>query len=92
VSRTALVLGVAAARRSVGELADYDEIVVLDPSTAELELLVDELADPRLDYLLGGLPVLPLPDDSVDLLVGGDPADPEVIRVLRPGGNVLQLG
>jgi hypothetical protein len=89
VSRTALVLGVAAARRSLAELDDFDEIVVLDPSTAELELLVEELADPRLDYLLGGLPVLPLPDDSVDLLVGGDPADPEVVRVLRAGGRVL---
>jgi len=91
VSTTALVLGVAAARQSLGELDDFDEIVVLDPSTTELERLVAELADPRLDYLLGGLPVLPLPDDSVDLLVGADPADAEVIRVLRPGGRVLQL-
>jgi hypothetical protein len=89
MSRTALVLGVAAARLALGDLDDFDEIVVLDPSTAELALLVDELADPRLDYLLGGLPVLPLPDGSVDLLVGGDPADPEVVRVLRPGGRVL---
>ena len=42
--------------------------------------------------MLGGLPVLPLPDASVDLLVGADPADPEVVRVMRPGGRVLQLG
>lgn len=92
MSTTALVLGVAAARRTLGELGDFDEIVVLDPSTVELELLVEELADPRLDYMLGGLPVLPLPDASVDLLVGADPADPEVMRVMRPGGRVLQLG
>ena len=92
MSTTALVLGVAAARLTLGELGDFDEIVVLDPSTVELELLVEELADPRLDYMLGGLPVLPLPDASVDLLVGADPADPEVVRVLRPGGRVLQLG
>jgi ubiquinone/menaquinone biosynthesis C-methylase UbiE len=89
VSTTALVLGVAAARRSLAELGDFDKIVVLDPSTAELERLVEELADARLDYMLGGLPVLPLPDASVDLLVGADPADPEVVRVLRPGGRVL---
>jgi hypothetical protein len=89
VSRTALVLGVAAARSSLAELDDFDEIVVLDPSTAELERLVEELADPRLDYLLGGLPVLPLPDGSVDLLVGADPTEPEVVRVLRAGGRVL---
>jgi len=89
VSTTALVLGVAAARRSLGELNAFDEIVVLDPSTVELARLVEELADPRLDYMLGGLPVLPLPDASVDLLVGADAADPEVVRVLRPGGRVL---
>lgn len=89
MSSTALVLGVEAARRSIGELDAYDEIVVLDPSSDELERLVSELADPRLDYLLGGLPVLPLPDASVDLLVGADPADPEVVRVLRPGGRVI---
>jgi ubiquinone/menaquinone biosynthesis C-methylase UbiE len=89
VSTTALVIGVAAARRSLGELDGFDEIVVLDPSTAELERLVQELADPRLDYLLGDLPVLPVPDASVDLVVGADAADPEVVRVLRPGGRVL---
>ncbi len=61
---------------------------MLDSSVDELERLMHELADPRLDYLLGALPVLPLPDASVDLLVGGDPADPEVERVLRPGGRV----
>jgi hypothetical protein len=89
VSTTALVLGVDAARASLAELGDYDEIVVLDSDVPALEALVSELADPRLDYMLGGLPVLPMPDDSVDLLVGGDAADPEVARVLRPGARVL---
>ncbi|HEY8704710.1 MAG TPA: methyltransferase domain-containing protein [Gaiellaceae bacterium] len=92
MSTTALVMGVAAARRLLGELDGFDEIVVLDPSTAELERLVAELADPRLDYLLGDLPVLPVPDASVDLVVGADAADPEVVRVLRPGGRVLPAG
>jgi ubiquinone/menaquinone biosynthesis C-methylase UbiE len=92
VSTTALVIGVAATRRSLGELDGFDEIVVLDPSTAELERLLKELADPRLDYLLGDLPVLPVPDASVDLVVGADAADPEVVRVLRPGGRVLPAG
>jgi phospholipid N-methyltransferase len=89
LSTTALVLGVEAARASLSQLGDYDEIVVLDSDVAALEALVSELADPRLDYMLGGLPVLPMPDDSVDLLVGADAADPEVVRVLRPDGRVV---
>ena len=87
MSTTAAVLGAAAARESVGRLGGFDEIVVLEPSVDELERLLVELADPRLDYLLGELPVLPLPDASVDLLVGADSADAEVVRVLRPDGR-----
>ena len=88
MSRTALVLGVANARASLAELGEYDEIVVLDSDVEALEALVSELADPRLDYMLGALPVLPVPDASVDLLVGADAGDPEVVRVLRPDGRV----
>jgi hypothetical protein len=87
VSTTAAVLGAAAARESLGRLGGFDEIVVFEPSVDELERLMTELADPRLDYLLGELPVLPLPDASVDLLVGADAADAEVVRVLRPDGR-----
>jgi len=83
VSRTVAVLGAAAARRALGELDGFDEIVVLEPSVDALEELMHELRDPRLDYLLGELPVLPLPDASVDVLVGADAADPEAQRVLR---------
>jgi hypothetical protein len=87
VSTTAAVLGAAAARESLGRLGSFDEIVVLEPSVDELERLIAELADPRLDYLLGALPVLPLPDASIDLLVGADQADAEVVRVLRSDGR-----
>ncbi len=87
MSTTAAVLGAAAARESLGRLGDFDEIVVLEPSVNELERLLVELADPRLDYLLGELPVLPLPDASVDLLVGAEPTDAEVARVLRADGR-----
>jgi hypothetical protein len=89
MSRVALVLGVDNARTALADLGDYDEIVVLDASVERLDELLQELADPRLDYLLGSLPVLPVPDASVDVLVGADPADPEVRRVLRPGGRVV---
>jgi hypothetical protein len=84
VSRTAAILGAAAVREALAELDGFDEIVVLEPSVDELERLIDELADPRLDYLLGELPVLPLPDASIDRLVGGPADDPEVARVTRP--------
>jgi hypothetical protein len=77
------VLGADTARELLGRFDEFDEIVVLEPSVDELEQLIAELADPRLDYLLGELPVLPLPDASVDLVVGADPADPEVLRVRR---------
>jgi hypothetical protein len=87
VSTTAAVLGAAAARSSLDRLGGFDEIVVFEPSVNELERLLVELADPRLDYLLGELPVLPLPDASVDLLVGADATDAEVARVLRPDGR-----
>lgn len=77
------VLGVEAAREALDSFDGYDEIVILESSVDELERLLAELADPRLDYLLGELPVLPLPDASVDRVIGGDDADPEVARVLR---------
>jgi hypothetical protein len=77
------VVGADAARESLASFDGYDEIVILEPSVDELERLLSELADPRLDYLLGELPVLPLPDASVDRVVGADEDDAEVARVLR---------
>jgi ubiquinone/menaquinone biosynthesis C-methylase UbiE len=78
----AAVLGAAHLRAALGELDGYEEIVVIDPSVDALERLETELADPRLDYLLGELPVLPLPDASVQLVVGDFAADdPEIARV-----------
>lgn len=77
------VVGADAAREALASFDGYDEIVILEPSVDELERLLAELADPRLDYLLGELPVLPLPDASVDRVVGADEDDAEVARVLR---------
>jgi hypothetical protein len=88
VSTTAAVLGADAARASLERLGGYDEIVIFESSVSELERLVEELADPRLDYLLGELPVLPLPDCSIDLVVGAEDGDPEIARVLRADGRV----
>ncbi len=83
MSRVAVVLGADAARDSLASFDGFDEIVILEPSVDELEGLLHELADPRLDYLLGSLPVLPLPDASVDVVIGAGDGHPEVSRVLR---------
>lgn len=83
MSSVVAILGAAAARDALESFDGFDEIVVLEASVDELERLLHELADPRLDYLLGELPVLPLPDASVDRVIGGDGAHPEIARVLR---------
>ena len=77
------ILGAETARSSLDHFDGFDEVVILEPSVDELERLRHELADPRLDYLLGGLPVLPLPDASVDVVIGADDGHDEVARVLR---------
>jgi len=92
VSGVVAVLGAQAARQGLARFDGYDEIVVLESSVDELERLLQELADPRLDYLLGELPVLPLPDGSVDLVLGAEAGDPEVDRVLRSGGRAEAAG
>ena len=82
MSGMAAILGADRVREVLPELDGYDEIVVIDPSAEALERLEAELADPRLDYLLGELPVLPLPDGSISRIVGDfSPDDPEIARV-----------
>ena len=73
------VLGSEAAREHLPELVADDHVIVIEPSVDELERLIVELRDPRVDYLLGELPVLPLPDASVERVIGPD--HPEVARV-----------
>ena len=82
IGRTAVILGAGAVEAALAELGEFDEIVVIDPSAEALERLEAELDDPRLDYLLGELPVLPLPDGSVHRILGDcSPDDPEIARV-----------
>ena len=86
VSTTAAVLGAAAARESLGRLGGFDEIVVFEPSV-ERAGAADRPSSPTRASTTcsASCPVLPLPDASVDLLVGADPTDAEVARVLRAG-------
>lgn len=50
------------------------EVVVIDPSGARLEELERRVRDPRVWFLVGDGEVVPLPDRSVDLVLGSLPA------------------
>ncbi len=57
-------------------------VVVVDASSERLERLQDACPDPRVSYLIGDGEVLPVPDASVDVVLG-DASAAEVERVLR---------
>jgi ubiquinone/menaquinone biosynthesis C-methylase UbiE len=62
-------------------LGEDDGAIVLDPHAAALEAVERALRDPRVWYQIGDAEVVPLPDDSVDAVVGERGSDVE--RVLR---------
>jgi hypothetical protein len=59
-----------------------DDLIVLEESADRLERLDDEIADPRVWFMIGDAEVIRLPDGSVDEVVGV-PASPEVDRATR---------
>ncbi len=78
-----LVVGAeASVVADVLERVGDEDVVVLDESAGRLELLLVELADPRVWFMIGGAEVIPLPDGSADEVVG-TPVSPEVARVTR---------
>jgi hypothetical protein len=81
--RRVAVLGAAALDGAA--IDDADEIVVLDPSPAALLDVLADVQDARYAFLLGELPVLPLPDAWVDDVVGADADadDDELARIRR---------
>ena len=82
MTRRVAVLG-AGAVDAVADV-DADEVIVLDPSADELLAVLDRVQDPRYAFLLGELPVLPLPDGWVDEILGADPdTNAELDRVRR---------
>jgi ubiquinone/menaquinone biosynthesis C-methylase UbiE len=58
------------------------DVIVIDPAVASLEALEQALADPRVWFLIGDAEVLPLPDASVDVVLGGSETT-ELERVCR---------
>jgi hypothetical protein len=64
------------------EWVDDEEVYVVDPSVDRLEAIERQTDDPRVFYLIGEPPILPLPDDFVRVAVG-EGVEPELSRVLR---------
>ena len=58
------------------------DVIVVDPEAASLERLERTVLDPRVWFMIGDGEVLPLPDASVDVVLGAEDT-PEVERVLR---------
>jgi ubiquinone/menaquinone biosynthesis C-methylase UbiE len=81
---TALVVGADSGllELELERMSDDEDVIVLDASPERLEVLEDEVADPRVWFMIGDAEVIPLPDGSVDEVVGAD-ASPEVDRVTR---------
>jgi ubiquinone/menaquinone biosynthesis C-methylase UbiE len=77
-----LVLDGDLTRLALDELADDELMIVVDPSAARLEELEKRFPDPRVTWLVGDGVVIPIPDDSVDRVLG-EGADSELRRVLR---------
>ena len=72
-------MSLAAALERAGPDGD---VVVVDDSPDELALLRAGCDAPNVFFFLGNADVLPLPDATVDAVLGGDGDD--VARVLRP--------
>jgi ubiquinone/menaquinone biosynthesis C-methylase UbiE len=71
------LLGEALARLGGDEL-----LIVVDPSADRLEELQRRFPDPRVTFLIGDGAVIPIPDRSVDHVLG-DGVEAEVHRVVR---------
>jgi ubiquinone/menaquinone biosynthesis C-methylase UbiE len=67
---------------ALDELADDELMIVVDPSADRLEELEKRFPDPRVTWLVGDGVVIPIPDDSVDRVLG-EGSDSELRRVLR---------
>jgi ubiquinone/menaquinone biosynthesis C-methylase UbiE len=78
---TVLVLDGALLGEALAQAGDED-VIVIDPSAARLEQLEREARDPRAFFQIGDPAVLPLPDASVDKVLG-EGVEAEIRRVLR---------
>jgi ubiquinone/menaquinone biosynthesis C-methylase UbiE len=79
---TILVLDGYLLGRALEQLAEDELLIVVDPSADRLEELQREFPDPRITFLIGDGVVIPLPDGSVDRVLG-ESSESERRRVLR---------
>jgi ubiquinone/menaquinone biosynthesis C-methylase UbiE len=79
---TLLVLDGDLLGEALEQLADDELLIVVDPSADRLEELQREFPDPRITFLIGDGAVIPVPDASVDRVIG-DGSEAERRRVLR---------
>jgi hypothetical protein len=83
VTRRVAVLGADRAPSYAARLDGVEEVIVIDPSPEALLRAFEEVRDPIWSFLIGALPVLPLPDAFVDDVLGADDGGDEVVRVSR---------
>jgi ubiquinone/menaquinone biosynthesis C-methylase UbiE len=79
---TILVLDGDLVGEALAVLAEDELLIVVDPSADRLEELLRRFPDPRITYLIGDGLVIPIPDQSVDRVLG-DGSEAELSRVLR---------
>ncbi|HZQ66693.1 MAG TPA: class I SAM-dependent methyltransferase [Gaiellaceae bacterium] len=79
---TILVLDGDLLGEAFSALGDDELLIVVDPSAERLEELQRRYPDPRVTYLIGDGTVIPIPDRSVDRVLGEGAPD-ELRRVLR---------
>ena len=69
------------------------DVLAIDSSVDALDDLRAKTAAPNVSYLIGLADVLPLMDESVDVVVTHETvAAPELFRVLRSGGRISIYG
>ena len=79
---TILVLDCDLLPDALEELGDDELLIAVDPSADRLEDLMRRHPDPRISFLIGDGTVIPLPDRSVDKVLG-EGSEAEIRRVLR---------
>jgi len=79
---TILVLDCDLLPAALEELGGDELLIAVDPSADRLEQLLGRYPDPRISFLIGDGVVIPVPDRSVDKVLG-EGLEAEICRVLR---------